>query len=102
QQVPQDLATALRELAGRGSPDSRLALAKLSIEDDRPEIPTDHFLACIRFSDSDQSQAVDLLIARFDKATSTDKRAKVLRCWTALKPVREELRRRLVERVFIP
>lgn len=100
--IPLHVGEALRDYASRLEPAERLLLASFPIRDDALDCPTEEFLGAIRFAECEQVGAIDLLIERYEQATNTAARRKVMRCWTALKPVADEHRRKLIEKIFLP
>jgi hypothetical protein len=100
--LPPEGAEALHDFAARLSAQERLELAAFPIHDSAPDTPTEEFLEAVRFSEADQFAAASLLVETFAAAETIADRRKVLRCWSALKPVGEANRRKLIEKVLFP
>lgn len=100
---PSDkVADALDDFLMAGKGERRLALAKLVVSDAFEVEIHPGFLTAIHFSRCDESIIADQLIDLFERAANNDHRKIVLELWKQLSPTDGSVRRRLIERVYIP
>jgi len=100
--VPDTIAGALHELAGRRSAKERFELARPALEDsDRVVGPA--FLRAIRFTEADQAQAAAAIIRTVEgdnvPAQLWDR---ALALWGELKPTGQPTQERLIQSVYLP
>lgn len=101
-ELPGGASDALLAFTEALTPSERLEVARPALSEALEQMPHQSSFLAIRFSESDEAAAAAALIDLYSGATNLEQRERILTLWHQLNPVRADIKRTLINSIFLP